>query len=473
MFTDETKPRLFLAAATGANIANVPPILELGEPSRGDAVLWLETQAATRARFAAGAEEVLRGRGFADQWKLPVSDEPREAARALESRLGADEKKRFVPVLVGNGGTKLSSQALNAALECAWGGPVANVYQQEQPAELWIMADGILGPLERRPFRRADVTLEDVLACNGNRIKNESAALRFWPDAHDFGDDRYAVDPTLTAEAHDDYEPAKIAEALDDEMRILDRFKPVGHDRAAQWAPDDLRKWRTNFFEKAARVAAAQAENRHDWETIARTHAKDLEAVFNGAEYAADAARKKALKASRTSAAPKIGPRFERAVARRVRGWLCARAPDLPVNEAWLNVEVCKSARPGDIVAEFDVTLVLANGLLLVLECKSFDAEARDLDGRLLRLQQYTTRLSRLSVCAPLYTAFSERRWFRTSHNVGKTARSYMGFVAFTMNGQPDKYPAPDQTGKSIEVQPFEDALNDMIRPYAPAQRQT
>lgn len=202
------------------------------------------------------------------------------------------------------------------------------------------------------------------------------------------------------------------------------------------------------------------------WAKFGEQHESDLESIFNGAENVAEFARRKA-KEQAYSPTDKIGPRFERAVARRVQSWLKEHGSTFPINEAWLNVKVRYLADPASDLAEFDITLVLSNGILLVLECKSFDAKQSELDGRLLRLQQHTTRLSRLRVCVPLYTAFQDRSWFDTSHKVAQAARPYMGFVAFTLNDQLAAYRDPSDT-RDITAPPFEEALRELVKPYCP-----
>lgn len=92
-------PCLFIAAATGQNIANVPPILEIGEPGR-DMILWVESRQAAAKGFAAGSEAVLRRRGFTMQDRLPVPDEPGGAAEALEAFLGRGRLADAKPVLI-------------------------------------------------------------------------------------------------------------------------------------------------------------------------------------------------------------------------------------------------------------------------------------------------------------------------------------------------------------------------------------
>src|SRR5262249_11028702 len=108
-----------------------------------------------------------------------------------------------------------------------------------------------------------------------------------------------------------------------------------------------------------------------------------------------------------------IGTAFENAVARRVYCWLEA-AKHPAVQSAWRNVKVYRGEP--DPVAQLDVVLVLKNGLLLHLECKSFTVDLKDLNSRLYVLQQAGSLGARMAVCAPVLTGFAAQEWFSGQH---------------------------------------------------------
>lgn len=83
-----TEKHLFIAVATGQGIANLPPILEYGNP--GDAVLWVESPQARKGQWSNGVNEVLKKAGFAIiKSTLEVSDinDPVEMRRVAENFL--------------------------------------------------------------------------------------------------------------------------------------------------------------------------------------------------------------------------------------------------------------------------------------------------------------------------------------------------------------------------------------------------
>ena len=166
----------------------------------------------------------------------------------------------------------------------------------------------------------------------------------------------------------------------------------------------------------------------------------------------------------------KLGDRFELAVARRLKAWLDGHGSAMGIVEAWHDVNIERLGAP-ELVAQWDVTLVLTNGVLLGLECKTFEIETKDLDARLLNLQKAGTRPARMFICTPLYTAFHDLDWFRDTLAKSDRIRDVgMDWLAFTLPGQPDQYPRT--TPEDVEVistcPPFEIRLGEILAPYRP-----
>jgi hypothetical protein len=74
--------------------------------------------------------------------------------------------------------------------------------------------------------------------------------------------------------------------------------------------------------------------------------------------------------------------------------------------------------RDGQVLAQFDVLLVLKNGILWHLECKTFTTHQKDLDARLFTLQRAGSQLARMAVCAPLLTHHVGEPW-PPRHRIG------------------------------------------------------
>jgi hypothetical protein len=100
-----------------------------------------------------------------------------------------------------------------------------------------------------------------------------------------------------------------------------------------------------------------------------------------------------------------IGPIFEKYVAQRVLKWLeTSETAKQVLQSVWTNVSI-KRKNESTVHSELDVALVLKNGIIIHLECKSAGAKKKDVDARIANLAK-TSVLSRQYVCAPLYIDF-------------------------------------------------------------------
>jgi hypothetical protein len=117
--------------------------------------------------------------------------------------------------------------------------------------------------------------------------------------------------------------------------------------------------------------------------------------------------------------------------------------------------------------------LVLKNGILWHLECKTATAELHELDARLLNLQRAGSNLARLLVCAPILTRGTDQPWFGPLHKLrGKIeGLRHVSFLPFTLPDQPDRYTLSDGAGQMTEFPcpSFEEALGVQMRPLLPA----
>ena len=169
-----------------------------------------------------------------------------------------------------------------------------------------------------------------------------------------------------------------------------------------------------------------------------------------------------------------LGDAFEQAAARRLHGWLQRWSPAAQALQAvYKDVHICKEKNPGEEVAQWDIVLVLRNGILLYIECKSFTFGKKDLDARWLNLQQASSQLARMVVCAPVYGRFQEENWFRRAGGlrdaIGRLGRlsTGFGFLPFDLPGEPQAVDWRAERGsKTFPV--FEDALKDLLKSYVP-----
>ena len=171
----------------------------------------------------------------------------------------------------------------------------------------------------------------------------------------------------------------------------------------------------------------------------------------------------------------RLGRIFEDAVGKRLWLWIAAHDGFGIVQSVWRNVQVCRQAAPGLKVAEFDHLLVLKNGILLHIECKTATASAdqKELDARLLNLQRAGSQLAKMALCAPLFTEFSGDDWFRSFHDLKQRVEDLgqLAFLPLTLDGQPTRYTCPGRDGNGgcdYSCLPFEEEVEKFVAPYRP-----
>lgn len=471
--------RLFVLVATGQNVANLPPVLEIAD--RGDKVVWVESPAAQEGKWADGASKVLHRFGLDILPPVAVEEvnNPADLVRALEPVSSAWQGK-LRPVIVANGGNKLTPMGLLRAFESA--SPLV-LYGNNCPVELWSFEHGILNPPQIIPYQRHTLDLLDVLAASAHQIQNPGAAKRIWPTEQLppclQESDRYGVDPAYTQKLHRDHARWALPRART--HRGIIPYKTVGHLVSKK----RIKGWRLSFFSLlwSARHQNSPADPELGDTKTPTDRLTDfltdeaVQTVWSHVYHAtANLIEDAALAQARLGMTPPetdLGKPFEKAVARRLWQWLHAGHGNEVVQSVWRNVSVCHQSAPETVIAEFDILIVLRNGILLHIECKSFKVAPKDLDARLLNLQRAGSLLSQMAICAPLYTQFAEEDWFRTLHDSRQRIESVgrFQFLPFTLPNQPGSYcieevSAPKAKQREYTCPSFEEALEKFLAPF-------
>lgn len=166
-----------------------------------------------------------------------------------------------------------------------------------------------------------------------------------------------------------------------------------------------------------------------------------------------------------------LGLPFERAVAHRVWQHIESRpAWRVVLAEAWANVTVSALETPHFKAAEWDVLLLLRNGVLLNIECKSSmragtKDRKKELDAREHVVHQGASSLAATWLCSPLPTDAVHRPWFTHLHALRYPAAGQRPHLPFTFHGQPRHY---RWNGREVSVPSFEEALDALMDPYLP-----
>jgi hypothetical protein len=424
---------VFAAISTDQATANLPPILEVATP--GDEVVWLESERARANGLTKGPAQVLAARQIISRIE-PLPDDPAQIA-TLVARISREAPpNRLVGVL--NGGTKLMGTGFQAGL-----GDAPLVYGDIRPSRLVAMPDGAAGVCHTRPYLVAELGLDDVLACTRRARLAGKEGTRFWPCPETLPDDAYGEDGAATVQVHEEwmvYEAAKAAVAR-------------GHARYSEtllFGARSLQRWCANLAQRAPEIGRQNPPDPVG-------HRRQFEGLFNQALNIAEEASRTAGKVEPMPY--KIGDRFEAAVARRVRRWLDSHGRAAGVVEALSKVTI---AEHGEAAAELDVALVLRGGLILNLECKSWDCDLKDIDGRLWNVENSLGRFTATYVCSPLYSAYAAEDWFRrTYEKTQKIRERKRAWIGFTLPGQPEAFDAGPRA--PITCPSFDNRLGQII----------
>lgn len=430
---------LFIAISTGQNIANVYPILERAQPH--DRIVWLESPLAQTSRWSDAAMAVLRQHGFRQQQQKILSSEAVSlVAVAIQDLIAA--YPAHSPIFVANGGTKL--QALAAYIRSDL--PV--LYSLDRPCAYEWYPHGILRAGERLPYQRHYLDLDDILQLRGMERKNTDAACIWGKYAQPPKPTWYGQNIAETITLHDQHHAFALQRVPSDPLPgdVLWQAVQQHQQPALAAMRKQLRAW-------ASRLPS---------DGLLQNIALSSRKMFANAE--------SALQQQSPPPQHSLGSLFEQAVAQRTCQWL-DNNPQLAtcVQSVWLNTQIGKVGKEQPIVIETDILLVLKNGVLIHLECKSHKADNKDLDARLLNLQNVSSLQARMIVCSPCYTAYTHKSWFRTQHEFKTRVESLNAFtwLPFDLAGQPKHYTLPDESQHTQHTCGyFEEGLETLLTPF-------
>jgi hypothetical protein len=414
-------------------------------------VLWVESAEARKQKLTAGPQRVLEQYGLQTVQPLITVEEvndPSQVAAACRDAVTAWQQRDVQVVLIGNGGQKFTPIGLMQAWNLLR--PMV-LYGEVKPSELWAFPQGFDRPPLISAYRRHQLDLGQILLASGYQIHNPNSALRLWPATSPLRTaEPYDEDPAYTCQLHADHHAWNNAKP-DSEgvVRFAQLPTLLGNNRLDVWCR-----------------SLAQLALKGDLQNLSI-----LEQVYNGTANLLRDARVAHSRQGLARPTDTLGDTFERAVQRRVVAW-AARRQHLALQSVWGDVKVAQLQRPGEEAAQLDIVLVLKNGVLLHLECKTFALEQKDLDAKLLNLQRAGSQLAQMAICAPLYTQFQGQDWFNGLHRLRRRVEtaSQFRYLPLTLIGQPDRYQVMGDDGSPAEfVCPsFEEALEHLLAPYLP-----
>jgi len=385
----------YVAISTGNQASNLPPILY--EAKAGDRVVWMESDEAKKLDWGSGARNVLKQRGI-NNLRQPISNyinDPINIAHAFKegiAQAGVHHERCKKLNIILNGGKKLSPIGIVLAIqelqaEGQLNVPIAYMYGDDRPACLQVHENDILSPMGWWEYDdQTSPSIDEIFQTKGYRAECHPDHVWRWGDAP-INMPKYGSDKQHTGWLHD-----------------------VWHKNSNNGGIKPLSKWSEKRLES--------------WEKFSDKN----ESWWDSSKERWD-----------------IGACFEELVWQRVVYFLQERETKLRpvVKECWKNVKIPDKII-NDQIAELDVVLVLTNGILIHLECKSHSVKFKDMDARIVNLQRSSGSLARMMIVTPMFPTFSQRAWFPDMHErysrLQQWALRGSKVIPYTLSEPPSSY---------------------------------
>lgn len=458
------RKQIFVVVSTNQNLANIPPVLECCHP--GDEVVWLESKQAHEGRWSEGTEKVFEKFGLIKRQSVLVDDinDPGQIFLALkpviDSIPGSDDL-----FLVANGGPKFTPLGLISATT---GRSAQLLYGESRTVNYTLMDSSLQKRSLTSAYCKHKLDLVDILL-SSNQGLFEHASPCTWVTPPVLS--AYGNEDLSTTLIHDEYHEFFQKNNPDSEPRF-DDIEFFVKDNA--FFSDAYTTWLRSLSQivqiglVASRTLHKRGLDLDKIVNLLKEKKSTVKTVYNSTLRLLE--KQKIVCAFRDVPQPSVhlGYVFENAVLERVLKLLHDNNHIASiVQSVWTNVKICDLAKSHIVKAEWDVVLVLKNGVLLTIECKSFDAQQKDLDARRLNLLQAGSQ-SELLLCGPVYTNFVDKPWFATMHRLKQTVGPKK-FIPFTLPEQPSQYNFEDD-GKicAYECPSFESSLLRILNGYMP-----
>lgn len=446
------KPNLFVVVATGQAIANLPPVLEVAQ--KNDEVLWIVSDEAHQRNWLTGPNQVFQRFGLKSLPMVRVGgvSDPYTLTQALASKVNSIQPDQYQNIyLVTNGGTKHTPIALLRAFESL--SPVL-LYGEDRPCVYNIHSANFQSPPQRENYTRHTLDLESIISLRSYTFATGSTHVQIWPRAlsQEVVNEPYGQDEQYTYSLHTQHHKrASFSKNKADQ---------VPFERIRSLVPvNQYEKWETN-------VRQIQIALNH------QSRCNLYHSTLKLAEIARKAAERQANEIPQT--VDPIGPALERAVARRVRRWQEEnRHPG--IQSIWTGVKLAQANMPDRVEVEFDTLIVLKNGILVHLECKSADMKFSQIDANTHRLQGAGSQLASVAVVIPLFTKCTTEPWFAQYHQIKIDSEIHFGprnVIPFTWPDQPRGYRLSEESVvRDYTCESFEAQLSALLKPYAASEK--
>lgn len=462
---------LFIIVSTGQNLANLPPLLEMAK--KNDEVLWIESAASRNGNWSEGARRVISDHGLVsrpEQVEIANLNNPTEIIACLHPIIHAISKNKRI-LFIANGGPKLTPLGV---LQACSGLNVEILYGETNPVGYYLLPS----QLENNPgvleYKNHRLDLIDILhSYNYLFSPSDPKPLQLWPNPTQTTDlsDIYGLNEKETIRLHDHLYGITLAHIGNNDKKSP-RFADLEKVVQAGRLNDPATGWKNQIVSSLLALKYSLHYTTHQANILKNEKfLTQLPIIYNSTVSLSDKLRSAIIQMNADNtgnlANRDIGKRFENGVGFRVVNWIAHNQQShQAIQSVWQNVSVCRKADESIKVAEWDVLIVLKNGILLNIECKSFTTTPlKELDARLLNLKEMGSE-AKMIVCFPFYTRYVDRPWFNISH-IFKNKLKKMPYLPFTFPGQPESYVVQlGETTVEDSCPSFEDQLGRILKPY-------
>lgn len=479
------KNSLHIAISTGQNIANIIPMLALGNP--GDYARFISSDTAENQGWTGRAEKVLKKYRFKIVPGIRVDDNEQLAllsiSRFLKESLQGIEKKWEQIFVHLTGGQKITAIAVFEAVRDK---NVTFVYMDNQPVQMVLISSA--SKEQKFVPIPATVELDDLLAIYGSRrseaCKGDRPIQLNKPENIVLAKDRELVTALFTSYNIPDIPENDFFRKM--ELHVRNLYPQIREKSLGLLSDIDYIYSPFHKYIKNLKNTVQQSEKDKINNYLSQQIDRALKTVKNilldsgGRSYEIPLTRKQksALIENQFLDADRLGyPVFRKHLKKRIGFFFEDQViqrlklffehyPEYKkiVSEIWSGLKIEARDNPGKITGEYDAFIVLRNGISISLECKTFFFDEKDLFARIARLTRRTSLLSRQWVVIPFFT---EPDLF-TGHmlqNYLNLKRLGISIIPFGRMGQPETF-YDDKNETELYIPSFEDALKQNLQRY-------
>jgi len=405
----------FIAVSTREQMSNIPPLLFRAED--GDVAIWLESSESIEKKWLQGVPDILEDRGIRSI-KVAIGQDINDPTAILNActqglkKLEALQGQCEQMNIILNGGTKLCSIAIVQVVQKlktdnTLNMPVDYLYGDGAPVCVRMQQGDRFSSSQIYTYNeQSQISFDEMIRMKGYRTQCHDAQVWRWGDKAKTMP-KYGTDEPYTRWLHYAWGRNRNKESGD--------ITPL-----TDWPKRVQEKWNSK-----------QVDDEPWWNNEKQSW--------------------------------RIGACFEDVVWRRVICFLQSQKDrfESVVQECWKNVKIVGEGNRS--FSEMDVVLVLRNGIVIYIECKTQTHSIGELNASSDRLRQCSGNLSKMCVVSPMFASFENNEGGGTMKAMFQSLQSwskqkYSVAIPYSL------HPAPSEDNKEGD---FESSMERLLSQYA------